>query len=72
MKVSKNHNSLGLDVIQSPNVQDAFQPIPGMIHFTAAIVVTVNSKKNDRVGTAARYSNYAPSLKHSWHNAYID
>ena len=33
----KNHNSLGcerpsgLDAKQSPNVQDAFQPIPGLI-----------------------------------------
>ena len=37
MRISKNHNSLGceqplgLDVNQSPNAQDVFQPIPGLI-----------------------------------------
>ena len=31
MKLSKNHNSLGLDVIKSPSLQDVFQPIPGLI-----------------------------------------
>ena len=29
LHVSKNHNSLGLDVIQSPFMHDVFQPIPG-------------------------------------------
>ena len=37
MRISKNHNSLGceqplgLDVNQSPDAQDAFRPIPGLI-----------------------------------------
>ena len=37
MKISKNHNSLdceqslGIDIKQSPSVQDAFRPIPGLI-----------------------------------------
>ena len=35
MRISTNHNSLGcelqdLDVEQSPNVQDAFRPMPGL------------------------------------------
>ena len=31
MKLSKDHNSLVLDVRQSPGAQDTFQPIPGLI-----------------------------------------
>ena len=34
MELSKNHNSLGLDVIQSPNTQDMFRLIPGLISCT--------------------------------------
>ena len=34
VQLSKNHNSLDLDVIVSPNAQDAFWPIPGLISCT--------------------------------------
>ena len=42
VRISKNHNSLGceqllgLDVNQSPDVQDAFRPIPGLISCAGA------------------------------------
>ena len=43
MIISKNHNSLdyqqslGLDIKQSPNVQDTFRPIPGLVSYTGVI-----------------------------------
>ena len=39
MRISRNHNSLGceqLDVNQSPDAQDVFRPIPGLISCTGA------------------------------------
>ena len=50
MRISKNHNSLGceqplgLDVKQSPDAQDAFQPIPGLISYAGATGNTDNGK----------------------------
>ena len=43
MIISKNHNSLdceqslGLDIKQSPNAQDMFWPIPGLISYAGVI-----------------------------------
>ena len=43
MIISKNHNSLdceqslGLDIKQSPNAQDTFRPIPGLISYAGVI-----------------------------------
>ena len=56
---TKNHNSLGcerpsgLDVKQSPNVQDTFQPIPGLIScagVTGSVGITYHAHATQMAG----------------------
>ena len=59
MRISKNYNSLGceqplgLDVNQSPDVQDAFRPIPGLISCagtTGSVGVTCHAHATQMAG----------------------
>ena len=59
MRISKNHNSLGceqplgLDVNQSPDAQDAFRPIPGLISCagaTGSVGVTCHAHATQMAG----------------------
>ena len=61
----KNHNSLGrewpsgLDVKQSPNAQDTFRPIPGLIScagVTGSVGVTRHAHATQMAGLTCRSS----------------
>ena len=71
--VHENHNSLGreqplsLDVKQSPNVQDAFWPIPGLIScagVTGSVGITCHARATQMAGlkSGLRYMYITPWL----------
>jgi hypothetical protein len=67
MRISMNHNSLGceqplgLDVEQSPNPQDAFRPIPGLIS-CAGVTGSVGVLRYARMAGLIELSMLLPPL----------